>query len=238
MDILTSGKVLKDDTLQCFSRNQVLYRVLLTETEICFQALKNPENLERYELEDLFGIQTYRYGIRKSETKPADASAFICFTFYPRMKRGLITFSRLREKVQLVFQIQKTGFTFEENLEQATAWKHLCLNLLRSKFSKWQLENLTSQASTPAASPTSGEHALDKDDDVISKEDLNDWAQEEKGTFDATTHELAISLSSQSLLVRKFLVIVNPKSGQGKTLNIFKVGSFVSNKYNKILKRL
>jgi len=35
-----SGKIVKEDTLECYSRNQAIYRLLLTETEIFFPVFK------------------------------------------------------------------------------------------------------------------------------------------------------------------------------------------------------
>ena len=224
-----NGKVIGEDVFECLSRGEESYRLTLTKSELFLQPTKQTDVLERFSLEGLFGVQTYRHKEHGSSGFPG---AYLCFYFYPRVKRGMLTSNKFREKVQLVFKIQKPGLSFEDNLGIATSWKELCYELLKSKFSKWQLDRLNSQSHLSTQTETRNETNNKMNGKTSNRrtgfgfvptvQKTTSWPHGDLQDNVDSGHDLSISLSSARLFLRRFVVILNPKSGQGKTMTLFK----------------
>jgi len=207
---MPDGKVLKEDTLECLSRNRDTFRLILTTNQVILQDTKNHSRCERYSIQDLFGCHTLRH-----KKTSVSNSAFVCFYLYPRTKKvGLMNPAKLREKITLVFDIKKPGNSYEENLSIATEWKQATLGALNRKYPKWQLK-----------SNNSIEERKTEDDCNDSITPITNLAIDSQDTMDhiVYTGESNQSLSSYLLYIRRFLVVLNPKSGQGKTMEMFQV---------------
>lgn len=208
-------KVIREDVLQCLSRKHKHYRLVLTSSEILLQlhgGAKNRPSIERYSIDDLFGCHTLRH----KQNGPSFVSAYVCFYIYPRRKRVLLSKTKLREKVPLVFEIRKSGNSYEENLSIAMRWKEDALQLLNKKYPKFQ-----------------GSRQLDSQNDIT---ELNGNLEvtcdiKEKGDADNSiivqngkgVQVAKLSLSNDIPFVRRYFVIINPVSGQGKGVAVFNV---------------
>lgn len=200
----SSGVVLREDVFTCLSRNGETFRLVLTKTHLLLHNSKDHSRMSRYAVEDIFGCHTLRH-------KKQDASytsAYICFYLYPRnKKKGLMSNIKYREKCVLVFEVKKSGNSFDKNLDIATLWKNETLGVLASKYPKWQLQE--SGSSNP--NNNDGTKMVST---AISK-DIMDHS--------TRTGEPKLPLASYLSFLRRFLVILNPKSGQGKTMEMFQV---------------
>jgi len=197
------GLVYQSNIMKCLSRKQEFYRVTLTDQELCLQNIPLPHKTERYSVADLFGCQTLRH--RKQQTLDS-ASAYICFHLYPHRQPKSESDSNRRKKILLVFEIWKENCTFEQNLEIAFAWNRSCFEIFEKNYPNWarsKSKKYDSESSIPLA--------------YDDKEEM----------FNHSSHlekYIAVPSTSSALAYfRKVLVILNPKSGQGKCIKIFEV---------------
>ena len=205
---LMDGKVIKEGVFPCLSRGKDSFRLFLTTKELLLQPLTkdSDDRIERFQLHDLFGCHTLKH-----TKKIEQAGAYLCFYLYPkRGSSGMPGFlsgsSKYRERMPLVFLIQKPGKTFRENLEFASEWKDAALKILRSIYPPhWQHSQTTvSSGKNNGFFSSNGAMMLEE-----SKE----------------LSELEIAVSSYNLLQRRYLIILNPKSGKGKSIAIYRVSS-------------
>lgn len=194
--------MIREDVLQCLSRKQKYYRLVLTSKEILLQLQGSKKSaFERYSIDDLFGCHTLRH----KQTGSSFLAAYVCFYMYPRRKRVLLSKLKLREKVPLVFEIRKSGKSYEENLAVATSWKEDAIRLLRTKSCE--------QNRAPQNSQGGGDRELISA--LLAKNALVSRDGSGKSPKLSLTHDLSFS--------KRYLVIVNPVSGQGKGVSTFHV---------------
>lgn len=187
---VVEGDIISEDVFACISRNRVYYRIVLTTTHLILQDVDDDSLLERFDIEDMFGCSTmcHRKEIENS-------SAYIYFYFYPKSRRkNVISNIRFRQKLTLIFEVEKVGNSYEQNVEIANSWRYEVLNILGTKHSGWQVSKLSS-----------------------SSQNINDHLDD--------TSRLALT---RHLYLRKFLIVLNPKSGQGKSIDIFQVQKWFS----------
>ncbi|CAG7716965.1 unnamed protein product [Allacma fusca] len=201
---LMDGKLVKEDVFPCLSRGSDAFRVYLTSSELILQSVKDEQTIERFQLEDLFGCHTLKHAKKANEP-----GAYLCFYMYPKNKRsGILSSVKSRERTPLVFLVQKPGKSFKENLEFATKWKDETLKHLRSLFPVWLNYK-------PFKSSSGSVHTTHEEDTV--GQNLSD-----SRNYLTTTPEFSVAISSYHLLQRRYLVILNPKSGQGKSISIYR----------------
>jgi hypothetical protein len=208
---MKEGTVIREDILECLSKSRESFRLVLTTNQVIVQDSKNHSRIERYPLDDLFGCHTLRH------KKSGGVAAYLCFYLYPRTKKkGLMNHIKFREKVTLVFEIKKPGNSYEHNLDLATQWKQSTLETLGKRYPKWQLHRAGVRGET---------QDNNANEDINNILPISSLALESQDAMDHIIHEgeSTFSLASYLLYVRRFLVILNPKSGQGKTMEMFQV---------------
>lgn len=199
------GRVVQEGTFQCLSKGRGPYRLVLTPSHLFLHNAKDPSKMERYCVEDIFGCHTLRH----KKQGGSYSAAYICFYLYPRSKKkGMLSTVKYREKVTLVFEVKQEGNSYEKNLEIATLWKNGLLGILAAKYPKWQLHK-----------------SQDEDKPNNNSEDLDISRVKSQDVMDQGIRpgEPLLPLVSYLSFTRRFLVILNPKSGQGKTRDIFEV---------------
>lgn len=193
-------EILLDDWFPCLSRNKHTFRLILTPSTLLLHSSKKGKT-EQYKIQDIFGVQTFRH--KDQDLGDDYSSAYICLYTYPQKKqRAVMAMKVVREKTVLVFEVKKKGNKYEDNLVIATLWKTHVLQLISQHFPTWRLKG---NLNTPTLSGLDGSG----DGAVLSNDSI-----------DADGYASQIP---SLRFMRRYLVILNPISGQGKTREIFAV---------------
>lgn len=163
--------------------------------------IQKDAKMERYSIKDMFGCHTLRH----KQPGPTYVSAYLCFYLYPRKRRVLLSKTKPRAKMPLVFEIRKGGNSYQENLAIATKWKEDALRLLQLKYPKWNAHGNGGQVES--SGETVGQDATGDEFPI---------PVDRKGSKEL----VKLSLCSSLQYWKRYLVIVNPISGKGKGISV------------------
>lgn len=180
---------------------------------------------EKYPVKDIFGFHI----VQREVEEPSLTTVYACIILYSFEKGDVKT----RSRIARVLEINESQHSYEENLNIAKEWALQIGTLLKLKYPKCfscdfdsshsnslvdkiekvftEIKSLDRKKTSVKEPSSSDSIENDADDDnIVTEIDLE---------FDTATFSLVRSV----LFNRRYLVIINPVSGQGKGLTLLEV---------------
>lgn len=203
-------------------------QIILTPTELVLEECDESgyesdsgSGRERYPIEDIFGFHI----VQKKAAEPSLPTVYVCIIFYTHESEK----AGSRSRVARLLEINQSRQSYEGNLNVAKEWALDIANVLQTKLSS--IYSSRPPQDSPDDSDNTHQKIISKIENVfdslksnpLDKPTVSDDDSLVVNDIDLIFCDESFSLVRTVLLERKFLVIVNPVSGQGKSVNLLNV---------------
>lgn len=225
-----SEECLREDvfTVHYPESSPVKCKVTLTPTELFLEeqdeGSERDIDQEKYKIEDIFGLHI----VKKDNEEPSLPTVYVCLIFYTHSAEN----NNSRIRVPRIFEINQPKHSYEGNLDLAKGWAVDIGDSVLAKFPNLHRHRLQNNYK-PSDSPSLREK-IEKAIEFLrtTRNIAQDAAQSENSSekdLNLTFYDETFTLCKTLLFERKFLMILNPVSGQGKGLILLQVYIQINN---------